>query len=84
MAAGRAVIATRVGGLGEAVVDGETGLLADPDDERTLSQAVLRLARDPDLVKRLGRGGPLRIAEAYDVKKMVAAYQALYADLLGA
>lgn len=82
MAAGRAVVATRVGGLGEAVVDGETGLLIEPDSERELSAALRKLLRDRDLAKRLGRGGPLRIEAAYTTGRMVAAYRELYAELL--
>lgn len=84
MAAGRAVVATTVGGLGEAVVDGETGLLVPPDDERALSAALRKLLKDPELCRRLGRGGPLRIAQRYATDGMVAAYRALYAELLGA
>jgi len=83
MAAGRAVVASAVGGLGEAVVDGQTGLLVAPDVERELSAALRKLLKDRDLCRRLGRGGPLRVQAAYGVEGMVAAYQDLYARLLG-
>jgi len=81
MAAGRAVVASAVGGLGEAVVDGQTGLLVAPDVERELSVALRKLLKDRDLCRRLGRAGPLRVQADYSVDGMVAAYQALYARL---
>lgn len=54
MAHGRAVVATTVGGLPEAVSDGETGLLVPPRDTKALRQAIERLLGDADLRARLG------------------------------
>lgn len=82
MAAGRAVVATDVGGLGEAVVDGETGLLVPPEDRSALAEAVGRLAGDPALRAALGAGGPARVAQGYHAERMVAAYEALYREVL--
>ena len=84
MAAGRAVIATRVGGLAEAVIDERTGLLVEPEDERALAAAIGRLAGDPALTARLANAGPARIEEAYRVSLMVAGYASLYRQLLRA
>jgi len=84
MAAGRAVIATRVGGLAEAVIDERTGLVVEPEDERGLATAIGRLAGDPTLIARLAAAGPARIEEAYRVSLMVAGYAALYRQLLRA
>ena len=47
MAAGRPVVSTRVGGVAEVVVDGQTGLLASAGDDAALADQVLRLADDP-------------------------------------
>ena len=55
MAAGRAVVASRVGQLADLVRDGETGLLCEPGDAAALAAALLRLADDPALRARLGR-----------------------------
>jgi len=82
MAAGRPVVATSVGGLGDAVVDGETGLVVPPDDPDRLAGALARLLRDPELGARLGRGGPARIAERFSPAAMVDAYVKLYARVL--
>lgn len=56
MASGTPVIAIREGGFRETVVDGETGLLSEPDAP-SLAAAITRLARDPALTERLGRQG---------------------------
>jgi starch synthase len=58
---GKPVVATRVGALGEAVLDGETGLLVPPKDERALADALVRLLQDPSLRHRLGRAGKTRL-----------------------
>src|SRR5207244_8460854 len=47
-------VSTRVGGVPEAVVDGETGLLADPDSDEDLAEKLGRLLRDDELSRRLG------------------------------
>ena len=71
MACETAVVASRVGGIPEVVVDGETGLLVDydPEDpkglEEGLTEAVNRLAADPDLAARFGRAGRARAVESF-------------------
>src|SRR5205085_7244813 len=61
MAAARPVVASRVGGLGEAVVHGETGLLVPPADPGALAAALARLIGDPALRVRLGAAGRARV-----------------------
>jgi glycosyltransferase involved in cell wall biosynthesis len=56
----RPVIAAAVGGLGELVRDGETGLLVAPADPGPLRDAIVTLARDRDLAARLGEAGRRR------------------------
>jgi len=51
---GLPVVATRSGGVPDAVKDGETGLLAEPDDVPGVAEAILRLLSDPELARRLG------------------------------
>jgi glycosyltransferase involved in cell wall biosynthesis len=82
MAAGRAVVASAVGGLGEAVVDGRTGLLVPPGDAPALAVALERVLRDADLRQRLGAEGPRRVAEGFLPEQMVAAYERVYEDTL--
>jgi glycosyltransferase involved in cell wall biosynthesis len=53
---GKPVVATRVGGLPDVVVDGQTGLLVPPGDSRGLAQAIIMLLKDEELRCRLARG----------------------------
>lgn len=81
MACGRAVIASRVGGLSEVIADGETGLLVPPDDPPALARAMDRLAADADLRRRLGNAGRDR-AKGFGVAAMIDAYETLFARLV--
>ena len=54
MSMGKPVIASRVGGLSDIVVDNETGLLVPPNDPDALQQAIQRLLDDPPLLERMG------------------------------
>ena len=82
MAAGRPLVASAVGGLNEAVVDGRTGLLVPPEDAAALATALERLLRDAELRAKLGAEGPQRVAEGFLPEQMVAAYERLYREML--
>jgi len=60
------VVATRIRGCREAVVDGETGLLAPPRDGAALAEAVVRLLRNPELARAMGAAGRARAVRLYD------------------
>ncbi len=72
------LIASRVGGLPEAVVDGETGLLVPPEDATALAAALARLAADPGLRRRLGAAGSARVRARFTMAGMAAATLAVY------
>lgn len=72
------VVATRVGGVGDAVDDGGTGILCEPDDAGGPCEAVARLVRDDALRARLGAAGPAWIARHFSVDAMVDETDALY------
>ncbi len=57
MAAGKPVVAARVGGVPEMVHDGESGFLVDAEDEGTLADCLMRVLDDPQLCLRMGRRG---------------------------
>ena len=82
MACARPVVASRVGGLADAVVDGRTGLLVPPEDPEALAAALSRLASDAPLRARLGAAGPGRIAERFAASQMCDAYAQLYRELV--
>lgn len=73
MAAGRPIVATRAGGLAEAVVDGETGTLVPPDDERALASALREMLTDPPLARRRGEAGRQRFLSRYTIAHMATA-----------
>lgn len=64
-AQGLPVVSSAAGGAGEAVIDGQTGLVVDPADARALADAVERLARDEALRRRLGTGGRAWVKEHF-------------------
>jgi glycogen(starch) synthase len=74
----RPVVATRVGGLPEVVIDGETGLLVDPEDASGLAAAVARLLERPRDAARLGRTARARTRDVLGWKRCVDAYEAIY------
>lgn len=78
MALERPVVASRVGGIPEAVVDGETGLLVAPADDDDLAEAILRILRDPVLGKTLGRAGLKRVEEHFDIEHFFEVTDAEY------
>jgi glycosyltransferase involved in cell wall biosynthesis len=82
MAAGAPVVATRVGGTPEALIDGETGLLVPPGDVEAMTVAVSRLLDDRELARRLGCAARRLIAARFSVERMVSATEDLYASLL--
>ncbi|HLN65169.1 MAG TPA: glycosyltransferase family 4 protein [Symbiobacteriaceae bacterium] len=83
MAAGRPVVATRVGGVPEVVVDGETGLLVPPEDPGALAAAIRRLLRDPALAQRMGQAGRRRAGELFSDRRMAEQTAAMYEELIG-
>jgi glycosyltransferase involved in cell wall biosynthesis len=82
MAAGKPVVATRVGGIPELVADGESGLLVAPRDPAALADALIRLIREPGLAAELGRNARCRARERFSVGAMVEATEAVYRSLL--
>jgi L-malate glycosyltransferase len=82
MGAGRAVIASRLAGAIEQVVDGETGLLVEPGDAAGLAEAICRLCEDRALVKRLGANGLRRFQALFTAERAVDRYREFYRLLL--
>ena len=82
MAAGLPVVATRVGGTPELVVDGVTGILVPPRSPADLAAAVSRLLADPGLARRLGTAGRERAVREFPLGRMVERTEALYTEVL--
>ena len=82
-AAGLPVIAFAAGGLPEAVLDGETGLLVPPGDVAALAAAIAALLDDPARSRQFGERGRQRMQQEFSVEAMVDAHHALYREVLG-
>ena len=72
MASARPVVSTRLAGIPELVVDGQTGMLAPPGDSTALAQALEQLLRDPELRLRFGHAGRARIEQHFRIEQTVA------------
>jgi glycosyltransferase involved in cell wall biosynthesis len=82
LAAGRPVVATRVGGVPDVVRDGEDGFLVDRGAVDQLADALARLAEDPSLRERMGEAGRERVLARYAVDRLVDDVDRLYRALL--
>ncbi|MFQ5952677.1 MAG: glycosyltransferase [Candidatus Omnitrophota bacterium] len=65
-ACGKPVVAGKSGGIAEAVIDGQTGLLVDPEKPDEIRDAVLRLLDDEEYARKLGEGGLLRVKNEFN------------------
>jgi glycosyltransferase involved in cell wall biosynthesis len=83
MAASRPVVATRVGGIPDAVRDGETGLLVPPADPEALAAALRRLFEDAALRERFGRAGNQAARDGYGMSTVLQQVEQLYTELAG-
>jgi glycosyltransferase involved in cell wall biosynthesis len=82
MAAGLPVIATRVTGASEAIVDGETGILADIGDIQGLADAVCALLEDGKLAQSMRSASRKRAEVVFPFVKMLGSIEKLYLDLI--
>jgi glycosyltransferase involved in cell wall biosynthesis len=81
MAMGRPVIASRIGGLADIVVDGETGFLVPPGDSIALQQAIQRLLSDSALRDRMGVLAKQRVVE-FQARTVVPRIEQVYQEVL--
>lgn len=84
MGSGKAVIASRVAGAVEQVVDGETGLLVTPGNSDELAEAVCHLCQNRNLLSELGRNGLRRFQGLFTAERAVGRYLELYRSLMEA
>jgi glycosyltransferase involved in cell wall biosynthesis len=83
MLAGRAVVASSVESIPEAIEDGSTGLLVPPDAPEALAQAIRTLLDDPGLREEIGGGARSRALARFTASTMARRYEALYRRMLG-
>jgi len=81
MAAGRPVVATRVGGNLEAIADDETGILVPPADSTALAAAMLRVLEDAAYAAQLGSQAAAAVRRRFEIGHVVRAYENIYTRL---
>lgn len=81
MAAGKPMVATRVGGNAELIQDGETGFLVPTRDPAAMVSAIHEILTNPTRAEAMGRQAEARVAQLFSVDAMVAATERLYAEL---
>jgi glycosyltransferase involved in cell wall biosynthesis len=84
MALGKPVIAPRLGGPCEIVVDGETGILVPPRDPAALAAAIVRSIEDPARRLAMGRAARERVDRVFDLRHHVAAVEQVFDEILSA
>jgi glycosyltransferase involved in cell wall biosynthesis len=84
MAAGAAVIATRVGAIPDVVVDGVHGLLVPQRSPEAIARAIVRLASEPDSLARMSAACRRRIAGGYSMERLAGEFCRLYSELCAA
>ncbi len=71
MASAKPVVSTRIAGVPEQIVDGETGFICEPGDEEGLANALEKVLRSPELRRQFGEAGRCRLETEFSVSKTV-------------
>lgn len=79
---GTPVVATRVGGVPEVVIDGQTGVLVEPGRPDQLASAIVRLLQDPGAAEALGKAGELRFLSMFSSERMASEVEDAYLRVL--
>ena len=82
MAVGTPVVASRVGGIPEAIADGVTGLLVPPGDPQALASACASVLKDRGRAAQMGRAGIDRARAEFGIERLVREIEDLYRELL--
>ena len=82
MAAGKPVVGTRVGGLAESIVHGETGFLVPAGDGTALAEAIEKLVVDPSMAQAMGQRGIERVLNNFTIEQVARQNEEYYYELL--
>ncbi len=82
MAMERPVVATDVGGTGEVIRHGQSGLLVPPKDPVPLAAAIIEVIEDPSRAAAMGRSGRAVVVAGFSARAMVRQMERLYINLL--
>jgi glycogen(starch) synthase len=77
----RPIVASRISGLSEIVVDGQTGLLIEPENNAALIEAIVFFLTHPEVAEQMGWAGRSRVRKLFSWDQCVHAYDSLYRNL---
>jgi colanic acid/amylovoran biosynthesis glycosyltransferase len=80
-ACGVPCVGTRVGGIPEAISDGETGFLVESENVAELAERIEFLVSDPGLARAMGRRGRERVCDLFELSKQTRKLEAMYSEL---
>jgi len=81
-AANKPIVSTRVGGIGDIVIEGKTALLSETNDADAFKQNLLKVVEDDGLRKCLGKNGTDHVLQRFGVKRLADDMSNLYRELL--
>jgi glycosyltransferase involved in cell wall biosynthesis len=81
MAAGKPVVASRVGGIPDLVIHGKTGFLVPPADEKALAAWIKKILDDPENAWEMGQRGK-EFCQQFNLEAMIEKLDDLYSDLI--
>jgi len=82
-ACGKPVVATSVGGIPEAMKDGETGILVKPKSSEDLANKIIYMIRNEKIRQKMGLNGRKRVERKFSKESMIMKTEALYKKMLG-
>jgi glycosyltransferase involved in cell wall biosynthesis len=82
MSLARPIVASDIGGVGEALIDGQSGLLVPPRDSDALARALIELLDDPARARRLGESAMGRVRSSFSRDAMIDGVSAVYDELV--
>ena len=75
------IVATKVGGIPEIVINDKTGILVEPENSEEFTKAIIKLISKPDLRKKYAKAGQNRAKNTFSAKKMAKEYEKIYETL---
>ena len=82
MVMGKAVVANKVGGIPEAVVEGETGLLVPPKDTEAMARAIIELLQSPPRAREMGEKGRQRVLDYFSAERSARGLEKIYEQFI--
>jgi len=82
MASGKPIVATKVGGIPEQILDGESGILVPAKDSKAIAASILNLISDPSKMKNMGKAARKRAEELFSIEICVENVENIFSEIL--